>query len=131
MINGNTFELIGRCNYLDLKTLDNGKTYTRICVSKKGRDENYLSFWVTFFGDSSEEVAGSIQKGDYIHVTGKLDVDKYTNKEGKNIENLKLIGFTAERVTYDTDKKEFVVITPSEKPAKKGGEAKQEELPWQ
>ena len=127
MINGNTCELIGRCNYVDFKSLENGKTYTRVCLSKKAKDDNYNAFWITFFGDTSEKVAEKIQKGDYIHVAGKLDIDKYTSKEGKQVEAIKLIGFDAQKVSYDQNKKEFVATEPfqaKEEPA-------QGELPWQ
>ena len=110
-MNGNTFELIGRVNYLNLKALNNGNTLTRVLLSiKRYKSEEYDTFPVTFFGETSEDIADKIKKGDYIHVTGRLNLDKFKSKDGKDVESISLIGNSYEKITFDRDKKEFVVV---------------------
>ena len=110
-MNGNIFELIGRVNYLNLKALSNGNTVTRVLLSiKRYKSEEYDTFPITFFGEVSESVADKVAKGDYIHVTGRLNVDKFKNKEGKDVEALSLIANSYEKVTFDKEAKKFVAI---------------------
>lgn len=110
-MNGNTFELIGRVNYLNLKALNNGNTLTRVLLSiKRYKSEEYDTFPVTFFGETSEDIADKIKKGDYIHVTGRLNLDKFKSKDGRDVETISLIGNSYEKITFDRDKKEFVVV---------------------
>lgn len=113
-MNGNTFELIGRVNYLNLKALPNGNTVTRVLLSiKRYKSEEYDTYPVTFFGETSESVAGKIAKGDYIHVSGRLNVDKFKTKAGSDVEALSLIGNSYEKVTFDKEQKKFVIVLDS------------------
>lgn len=110
-MNGNIFELIGRVNYLNLKSLSNGNTLTRVLLSiKKYKSDEYDTFPVTFFGEASESVADKVTKGDYIHVTGRLNLDKFKDKNGKDVESISLIANSYEKVTFDKEQKQFVAI---------------------
>ena len=110
-MNGNTFELIGRVNYLNLKSLSSGSTLTRILLSiKRYKSDEYDTFPITFFGELAESVADKVTKGDYIHVTGRLNIDKFKTKTGQDVESLALIANSYEKVTFDKEQKQFVVI---------------------
>ncbi len=118
-MNSNTFELIGRVNFIDIKYTEKGSTYTRVLLSKKAKDDNYDTFPITLFGDKAEAISESIKKGDTVYITGKLGVNRYKDKAGNNVEKMELTGYEFKKVVYDTDKKQYVEATA------------QTELPWQ
>lgn len=108
----NKFELVGRVNHIGMKYLENGTIITRVLLGKKGRNENeFDTFAVNIFGKTGEEFAEKLKKADYAWITGKVAVNKYTNKENKTVESLELIGFDFAKVTYDTDAKRYVEDT--------------------
>lgn len=108
-MNGNLFELVGKVNYINIKYLPSGKSVTRVLLGKKRyNSEDYDSYAVTFFGDLSEQVGEQVVKGDYIFIEGRLTIEKYKSKDGKNVENIALIGNSFQKVTYDTEKKAYV-----------------------
>lgn len=111
-MNGNVFELLGRVNYVNIKYVESGKAITRVLISiKRYKSEEYDTFPITFFGDMAEAVGEKVKaKEDYIHVTGRINVDKYKTKDGKDVEQLSLIGNSFEKVTFDKSKKRFVAV---------------------
>jgi len=111
-MNGNTFELLGRVNYVNIKYTENAKAITRVLIAiKRYKSEEYDTYPITFFGDVAEAVGEKIKaKEDYIHVTGRIGVDKYKSKDGRDVEQLSLIGNTYEKVTFDKTKKQFVTV---------------------
>ena len=107
----NSFELIGRVNYVNLKSLSNGNTLTRVLLSiKRYKSEEYDTFPITFFAEVSQDAANRLKKGDYINVVGRLNLDKFKNKEGKDVESISLIGYSFIKVTFDKDQKRFVEV---------------------
>jgi single-stranded DNA-binding protein len=107
----NSFELIGRVNYVNLKSLSNGNSLTRVLLSiKRYKSEEYDTFPITFFAEVSQDAANRLKKGDYINVVGRLNLDKFKNKEGKDVESISLIGYSFIKVTFDKDQKRFVEV---------------------
>ncbi len=117
-MNGNVFELLGRVNYVNIKYVESGKAITRVLISiKRYKSEEYDTFPITFFGDMAEAVGEKVKaKEDYIHVTGRINVDKYKTKDGKDVEQLSLIGNSFEKVTFDKTKKQFVAVEEQDTP---------------
>lgn len=111
-MNGNIFELLGRVNYVNIKYTENAKAITRVLISiKRYKSEEYDTYPITFFGEIAEAVAEKVKaKEDYIHVTGRIGVDKYKSKDGRDVEQLSLIGNTYEKVTFNKTKKQFVAV---------------------
>lgn len=64
-----------------------------------GKDDKKKTTWhnVTAFGKLAENIAHSVSKGDTVLVSGRLEQDEYTTKEGKKGKTLKLI---ADEVGY-------------------------------
>jgi len=64
-----------------------------------GKDDKKKTTWhnVTAFGSLAENIANSVRKGDTVIVTGRLEQDEFTNKEGKKVKSTKLI---ADEVGY-------------------------------
>lgn len=120
-MNGNIFELLGRVNYVNIKYAEKGKAITRVLISiKRYKSEEYDTFPITFFGDLAESVGEHVKaKEDYIHVTGRINVDKYKTKDGRDVEQLSLIGNSYEKVTFDKSKKQFVAVEGQGEPAPK------------
>lgn len=117
-MNGNTFELLGRVNYVNIKYSEGGKAITRVLLSiKRYKSEEYDTFPITFFGEVAEAVGEKVKaKEDYIYVKGRLGVDKYKTKDGRDVEQLSLIGNDYNKVTFDKTKKQFVVTDAGEEP---------------
>ena len=109
----NNFELIGRVNWFETKVLNSGNYMTKVLLSKKKNKEEYESFQVTFFDNATEKtamnLADSIAKGDYIHCSGKLSMNKYTLAEKERTE-IQLVGYSWVKVTYDESKKQYVAV---------------------
>ena len=64
-----------------------------------GKDDKKKTTWhnVTAFGKLAENIAHSVRKGDTVLVSGRLEQDEYTTKDGKKGKTLKLI---ADEVGY-------------------------------
>lgn len=114
-MNGNKFELIGRMNHIEWKALDSGVVICRMLLSKKVKDDVYESFSVTLFNEPAQ-ACEKYEKGNYIYVTGKMQMNKFTDKNGNNREEIKLIGFESKAVVYDESLrgyKEVGCVTPA------------------
>ena len=109
----NKIELTGKVNYINQKYLDSGSYLAKILLGiylgkdKEGKAK-YESVNVTFFGEPAEQFGGQVTKGDYINVKGRINPNKYTNKDGKEVKDLQLIGSEFVKVEYDAGTKEFV-----------------------
>lgn len=118
-MNSNKFELIGNVNYLDVKVSEKkGSFITKALLGiYLGKDSSgnaqYDSVELTMFGDIAERFGNDIKKKDAIHVEGRINVNKYTNKEGKEVKAYQFVVNSFEKVTYDKDKKEFVAESDS------------------
>lgn len=120
-MNSNKFELIGNANYIDVRATEKGSIITKVLLGiYLGKDKEgkalYDSVEITLFGDVAEKFSEEIQKKDNVYLEGRIGVNKYTNKEGKEIKNIQFIANSYAKVAFDKDKKEFVVAG--------------EELPW-
>ena len=109
----NKFELIGKVNYVDVKVLESGTYLTKILLGiflgkDKEGNKNYESVNVTFWSELAEQFAETVVKGDYIKVTGRINVNSYKNKEGKEVKDVQFIGNEFVKVEYDKGSKEFV-----------------------
>lgn len=120
-MNSNKFELTGRLNFIEYKALETGTVIARLLISKKGKGDDYESYSVSLFNDNAEKCNG-MEKGNYVYVTGKMQINKYTDKNGANREEIRLIGFDAKKVKYDEATKTFIEET---------GATKAEKMPWE
>ena len=126
-MNSNNFELIGKVNFIDMKALEKGGFIVKALLGVylgKDKDGNsvYDSFEVTTFNDTAESFGNNVKKGDYVYVAGRMTINKYTNKDGKEVKNIQLIGNAYTLVEYDKDARDYV--------AKGDAAAVQTELPW-
>ena len=123
-MNSNKFELIGNVNYLDVKVSEKkGSFITKILLGiYLGKDSNgnaqYDSVEVTMFGDVAERFGDDIKKKDAVYVEGRIGINKYTNKDGKEVKAYQFVANSFKKVTFDKDKKEFVA------------DAESDSLPW-
>ena len=109
----NYFEMIGKVNYIDTKVLDSGMYLTKILLGLYlGKDKqgntNYESVNITFFGEQAEQFCEVVTKGDFVNVTGRVNINKYTNKDKKEVKDIQFIGGEFVKVEYDKASKEFV-----------------------
>lgn len=116
----NKFEITGRVNYISIKYTESGTGITRVLISKKNKNEEYDAYGINLIGKVAEDIYTDIKKGDYANITGKITVNKYKDKSGKDVERLELLGFEYKKAKYDENVKGFVEDTS------KGGEAE----PW-
>ena len=71
-----------------------GKPMTRFSVastSKHGDQERTTWVDVTCFDEQAEVVSESVQKGDRVIVTGRLELEQYTKKDGTPGSSLRMI----------------------------------------
>ena len=108
-MNGNKFELVGRMNHIEWKALDSGMVICRMLLSKKVKDDVYESFSVTLFNESAQ-ACEKYEKGNYIYVTGKMQMNKFTDKNGNNREEIRLVGFESKAVKYDEASRGYVEV---------------------
>lgn len=62
----------------------------RIAVNRKGGKEADF-FNCTAFGKTAENIAKYFHKGDRILIGGRIQIDNYTNKEGKKTSTTQII----------------------------------------
>ena len=113
----NSFELLGRINWLDIKYTDSGTCFTKIMLAKKKpkTDNKYESFLITFFNtkndNTAEKLANICKKGDYIRVKGQLGISRYAPKNADKVqEKIVLTGWTFVPVAWDDEQKKYVDI---------------------
>ena len=111
----NKVELIGRINYKNIEEKTNTKV-AKFLVSRKIRDDQYISFPVTMFGDEAVNAFQALEKGNYGHFVGRLTMSSFV-KDDKKIDRMEFIATSGEKVEYDVNKKDYVSVG--------------ETLPWQ
>lgn len=82
----NTITIIGNVGGdPELRFAASGKAVVKFSVADtRGKDEQKQTQWhrVVAFDEQAENVAAQVQKGARVLVTGRLNIDKYTDKEG-------------------------------------------------
>jgi single-strand DNA-binding protein len=75
------------------KQSSNGKGLCsiRIAVDRKGREKETDFFSCTAFGQTADALSTYAQKGRLIAITGKIQIDNYTDKEGVKRQGLKVL----------------------------------------
>jgi single-strand DNA-binding protein len=70
-----------------------GKSYTSFCIAvdRKTKDKEADFFNCTLFGNSGVALNEYAQKGRLLAVSGKVQIDKYTNKDGVKMQAIKVI----------------------------------------
>ena len=140
----NEFTLSGRVNFIDIKYLESGKCFTRVLLSLKERNGEYVSYPITLFntskGTTAEDIAEEVKKGDTVEIKGKLTIDKFKSKTGEDVELFKnkrkvtrkdfiqffksktgedverigLIGFEFAKLAWDDRQKKYVKVTSAD-----------------
>lgn len=110
----NEFNVSGRCNYIEIKYTESGKCFTRVLVAEKQRNGEYHTYPVTLFNtvkdNTAENIAEEIKKGDYVKISGKLTIDKFTAKTGEEVERIGLVGFGYNKLVWDEVTNKFIEI---------------------
>ena len=114
----NEFTLSGRVNFIDIKYLESGKCFTRVLLSLKERNGEYVSYPITLFNTSkgkiAEDIAEEVEKGDTVEIKGKLTIDKFKSKTGEDVERIGLIGFEFAKLAWDDRQKKYVKVTSAD-----------------
>ena len=114
----NEFTLSGRVNFIDIKYLESGKCFTRVLLSLKERNGEYVSYPITLFNTSkgkiAEDIAEKVKKGDTVEIKGKLTIDKFKSKTGEEVERIGLIGFEFAKLAWDDRQKKYVKVTSAD-----------------
>ena len=114
----NEFTLSGRVNFIDIKYLESGKCFTRVLLSLKERNGEYVSYPITLFNTSkgtiAEDIAEEVKKGDTVEIKGKLTIDKFKSKTGEDVERIGLIGFEFAKLAWDDRQKKYVKVTSAD-----------------
>ena len=81
----NSFELLGRINWMDLISTESGSVITKIILAKKKpKSDEYESFPITFFNtrndNTAERLAEECKVGDYIRLKGQLGITNMHQK---------------------------------------------------
>lgn len=104
----NSIIISGRiCNDIELKVSGAGSEYTNFTVAvdreRKDKDGNKQTdfFKCSVFGKSAAFVSQYFKKGDGITIRGRMEFDKYTNKDGVEMTGSTLM---AERVEFPPGK---------------------------
>ena len=110
----NSFELLGRINWIDFKITDSGTCFTKILLAKKKpKSEEYESFPIVFFNtkndNTAERLAENHRVGDYIRIKGQLGISKYVPKNADKVhDKLVLTGWSFVPVVWDAEQNKYV-----------------------
>lgn len=123
----NKFEITGKITYVDIKYKESGMIYTKVLMSKKNmsKENEYDTYSFVFFGETAEQFAEKIKKGDYANIVGRVGVSKFT-KDGKEISKYELYGNEFTKVVYDENLKRYVPATNETTT-----QQSDEEIPWE
>ena len=103
----NTVNIIGRFTKdISLESSTSGTSYLRNSIAVDRRGEGNDFFNVTAFGKTAEFINRYFSKGSKIAITGHLQSDSFTNKEGKKVSSVQIIidavDFCEKKETNDT-----------------------------
>lgn len=90
----NNVNIIGRFTKdMKLEYSQGGTAYLRnsIAVDRKGKDDTTDFFNVTAFGKSAEFIDKYFSKGSKVAISGHLQSDSYTSKDGKKMSSVSII----------------------------------------
>lgn len=110
----NSFELLGRINWMDLISTESGSVITKIILAKKKpKSDEYESFPITFFNtrndNTAERLAEECKVGDYIRLKGQLGINKYAPKNADKVqEKIMLTGWSFVPVAWDSEQNKYV-----------------------
>lgn len=109
----NKFEITGKVTFVDIKYTEKGSVITRALMSKKNtqKENEYDTYAFTFFGVAAEKFAEAIKKGDFVNITGRIGINKFKSKDGKDVEKYELYGNEFVKVKYDNNAKKYVPDT--------------------
>jgi single-strand DNA-binding protein len=97
------FQMIGRLGKIDeinLKSSDNKGVNIRVaCTTFRQGEESTSWFTVTCFGSPAASVLDYYAVGDLLFISGSIDMDTWTDKEGKERQTMKLKGFRLRRLS--------------------------------
>lgn len=110
----NSFELIGRIGWKELKYSENGTAIATINLGVKNKDA-YQNFFIKFLNSTNsanrtaEKLVESQEVGSYIRVKGALSLDKYTPTGSvKTVEKVSLLGWGFCPVKWSEEEKRFI-----------------------
>ena len=86
--------LMGRLTReIDVKTSTTGTSFTRnsIAVDRKGKDKETDFFNITGFGKTCEFMEKYLHKGSKVVITGRLQNDSYTDRNGNKVTSTSVI----------------------------------------
>lgn len=121
----NHFEIIGRVTYSSIKYTDGGLVVVRFLVikqapNKTSEDGNKVfdTYGIDMYGEDGENAYNTVKKGDYLWASGRIYIDSFTTKEGKDVNLMKLVAKDYAVVAYDVDNKRYVEVdkTKEDKP---------------
>ena len=107
----NKFELIGTLKFMEPMQCSNGSMKLKIMITKKTGEFEFSAYYVSFFKEKAEDFLKSCEKNDRVYVTGFMSIDKYIDKNGKNRNDLKLIGNDFAKVEYDEQTKTYKTVS--------------------
>ncbi len=116
----NSFELLGRINWIDIKYTESGSCFTKIILGKKKpKSDEYEGFPIIFFNtkndNTAERLAEKCKVGDYIRIKGQLSINKYAPKNADKVqERIALTGWSFVPVAWDGEQNKYVDIQTNE-----------------
>lgn len=77
----------------ETRNTPNGKSVCgiRIAVDRKGREKETDFFSCTAFGQTGDALATYATKGRLVAITGKIQLDNYTDKDGVKKQSVKVL----------------------------------------
>ena len=110
----NSFELLGRINWIDIQYTESGTCFTKIILAKKKPKSNeYESFPITFFNTkndkTAERLAEQCKTGDYIRLKGQLGINRFAPKNADKVqEKIILTGWSFVPVVWDAEQNKYI-----------------------
>ena len=91
---------LGKIDEINLKSSDNKGVNIRVaCTTFRQGEESTSWFTVTCFGSPAASVLDYYAVGDLLFISGSIDMDTWTDKEGKERQTMKLKGFRLRRLS--------------------------------
>lgn len=113
----NRLDIIGRITKdISLQYSTSGTAYIRnsIAVDRKGKEKKTDFFSITAFGKTAEFIDKYFSKGSKIAISGHLQSDSYTDKNGNKKESVSIIIDEVDFCDSKKDKEEFLEVNTTE-----------------
>lgn len=100
----NSVNIIGSIGHdLELRYTGSGKAVLNFSIAVNNFRDETEWFRIVLWNKQAENTAEYCRKGSKVAVSGRLSINKYTNKDNQEVEQVEIVGMNIDFLSYQKD----------------------------